>query len=74
MNDGSSKHSSDDILLDQESQTMKVQKREEGMDLSLININIFQIANLIIKQNTTEINSTKKLAIQEEVKGNGSLF
>ena len=74
MNDGSNQHSSDDIFVDQKRQTMKVQKREEGMDLSLININIFQIANLIIKQNTTEINSTKKLAIQEEVKGNGSLF
>ena len=39
MNDGGNKHSSDDIFLDQESQTMKVQKREEGtkiIEISLI--------------------------------------
>ena len=27
-----------------------------------------------MKQNTTEINSTKKLAIQEEAKGNENLY
>ena len=72
MNDGGNKHSSDDIFLDQESQTMKVQKREEGTKIIEISlIKYVQVKDFMMKEkNKTDLNMTKKnLMKREENKG-----